>query len=192
MLTKPFNRREKVLLIVLALLLLFSAYYFAVHRPVTEEMARIQTESENISIELTALEARQQRMDQMRAELQAIFEQPNTAQIPSYDNLEQVMAFLNALLSPASDYNLSFEGLKNSDGERIVRRVMNLTFTCDSYELARDMVLRMQDCPYRCQLSNLSVSPASQSGASSNARPPLTDGPVSVSLKVTFFESRTR
>ena len=64
-LTKEFTRREKVLLVILALVLLFAVYFLAVHRPVTEGLDRIQMESETVSADLMVLEAKQQRMEQM-------------------------------------------------------------------------------------------------------------------------------
>lgn len=65
-LSKQFTRREKVLLVILALLLLFALYYLAVHRPVTEALDRIQAESDTVSMDLAVLEAKQQHMAQMR------------------------------------------------------------------------------------------------------------------------------
>ena len=68
-LSKQFTRREKVLLVILALLLLFALYYLAVHRPVTEALDCIQAESETVSMDLAVLEAKQQRMVQMQREM---------------------------------------------------------------------------------------------------------------------------
>ena len=110
-LSKQFTRREKVLLIILALLLLFAVYFLAVHRPVTEALDRIRTESETISSDLVVLEAKHQRMEQMQKELDEILAQPNVAEIPTYDNLQQVMDFLNTVLRSASEYSLSFQNL---------------------------------------------------------------------------------
>ena len=187
--SKQLTRRECILLALLGILLLFAAYFFAVHRPVTESLERIQQENESISLELTVLEAKQRRMAQMQKELDAILQQPHPAQIPHYDNLEQIMGFLNTLLSPASDYALSFESLARTEESQLLRRTMSLTFTCDSYQLARDMVLQLEACPYRCQLDDLSISPAVSQNAHSSTSLPLTAGAVTVSLRVTFFES---
>ena len=189
-LSRQFTRREKILLVILAVLLLFALYFFAVHRPVVNAMERIQSESENVSTQITILQAKEARMQAMRKELDEILAQPNVVEIPRYDNLDQVAAFLNAVLLSADEYSLSFDGTASDDDAGIVRRGMSLTFTCASYELAHTMVQQLQESPYRCQISTLSIEPLTKRGSRSDAPPPLTSGEVSVSLRGTFFESR--
>lgn len=187
-LSKQFTRREKVLLIILALLLLFAVYFLAVHRPVTEALDRIQAESETVSADLMVLEAKQQRIEQMQKELDEILAQPNVAEIPTYDNLQQVMNFLNTVLHSANEYSLSFQSLQQQEDNSILRRAMQMTFVTLSYKEARDMISQLQNCPYRCQLSDFSIAPATADGQSRDTVAALLDGPVQVSLTVTFFE----
>ena len=187
-LSKQFTRREKVLLIILALLLLFAVYFLAVHRPVTEALDRIRTESETISSDLVVLEAKHQRMEQMQKELDEILAQPNVAEIPTYDNLQQVMDFLNTVLRSASEYCLSFQNLSQPEDGSILRRTTQMAFVSPSYKKAQDMVTHLQNCPYRCQLSDISIAPATADGQSQDTAAALTDGPVEVSVTVTFFE----
>ena len=170
-LSKQFTRREKVLLIILALLLLFAVYFLAVHRPVTEALDRIRTESETISSDLVVLEAKHQRMEQMQKELDEILAQPNVAEIPTYDNLQQVMDFLNTVLRSASEYSLSFQNLSQPEDGSILRRTTQMAFVSPSYKEAQDM-----------------VAPAAADGQSQDTAAALTDGPVEVSVTVTFFE----
>lgn len=171
---------------ILALLLVVAVYFLAVHRPVTEALNRIRTESETISTDLTVLEVKQQRMDQMRAELEEILSQPNVAEIPTYDNLQQMVDFLSTVLSSASDYTLSFQSLQQPTDGNIIRRAVQMAFVSSSYEEARRMIGQLQNCPYRCQLSNFSIAPAT-AGAGSSALS-LLDGPVQVSVSVIFYE----
>ncbi len=184
-LTRQLTRREQVLLVILALLSLFAVYFLAVHLPVTEAMERAEAERETISIDLMVLEAKQKRMDQMRQELDAILAQPNVAEIPDYDNLQQVIDFLDAVLSSTGEYSLSFRGLQRSEDTGILRREIQMTFVSPSYDGAREAVERLQNCPFRCQLSALAIAPAA--GQTPNTA--LTDGAVQVSLTVTFFEN---
>ena len=102
-LSKQFTRREKILLVILALLLLAAVYFWVVHLPVTETLADVQAQKEDISANLMVLEAQQQRMEKMQAELDEILSQPNVAEIPKYDNLQRVMDFLNTVLRFADE-----------------------------------------------------------------------------------------
>ena len=110
------------------------------------------------------------------------------SEIPKYDNLQQVMDFLNTVLSSASEYTLSFQGLQQPEDGGILRRAMQMTFITLSYDGARSMIEQLQNCPYRCQLSDFSISPVSAGGQSKDAAS-LLDGPVQVSVTVTFYEN---
>lgn len=186
-LSKQFTRREKTLLVILALLLLFAVYFLVVHLPVTEDLARIEAEREAVSAELTVLEAKQQRMEQMRVEVDEILSQPNVAEIPAYDNLQQVMNFLNTVLSSAREYTLNFQSLQQPEEGTILRRTMQIAFVTASYDVARSMVEQLQNCPYRCQISDFAIAPDTPEGQDNAA---LLDGPVQVSATVIFYENQ--
>lgn len=188
-LSKQFTRRERVLLVILALLLLFAVYFLAVHRPVTEALDRIRIERENVSADLLVLEAKQQRMEQMRKEVDEILSQPNVAEIPTYDNLQQVMNFLNTVLSSASGYTLNFQSLQQPEEDAILRRTMQIAFVAASYDGARSMVEQLQNCPYRCQISDFSITPAAMEGRAQDTAA-LLDGPVQISATVIFYENQ--
>ncbi len=187
-LTRQFTRREQVLLLILAALFLFAVYFLGVHLPVNEALERTRAEREAVSADVAVLEAKQQHMDRMRQELGVILSQPHVTEIPTYDNLQRVMEFLNTILSPAEDYSLSFQGPRQSEDSAILRREMQMSYVSPSYPAAREVLERLQNCPFRCQLSALSMEPFAGDGQS-NTDAALTDGPVQVSLTVTFFEN---
>ncbi len=184
-LTRQFTRREQVLLVILALVSLFAVYFLVVHLPVTEALERAQAEKEAISTNMMVLEAKQKRMDQMQKELDAILAQPNVAEIPDYDNLQQVIDFLDTVLSTTGEYSLSFRGLQRAEDTGILRREIQMTFVSASYYEARDVLEQLQNCPFRCQLSAMGITLASGQAPDTA----LTDGAVQVSLTVTFFEN---
>ncbi len=188
-LTRQFTRREQVLLLILAVLLLFAVYFLNVHLPVTEAIESARTEREAASTEVTILEAKQKRMDEMQQELDAILSQPHVAEIPTYDNLQQVMDFLNTVLGSAADYSLSFQGLKEAEDSVILRREMQMSYVSTSYDEAREVLQELQNCPFRCQIGEASIEPFIPEGVSRDVTPALTDGPVEVTLEVTFFEN---
>lgn len=187
-LSKVFSRREKALLIVLAVLLLIAVYLYAVHFPVTAGMEQARMEKDTLTMELTVLEARQTRMEQMQAELERVWGDDHYVRTPAYDNLEQLMTFLNTLLSTAQDYDVQFGELIRSEETAVIRRTMELTATCGSYEQARALVLGLQDCPYRCLLDALSMMPVRADGSGRDRTAPLTDGAVQVTVSATFYE----
>lgn len=186
-LSKQFTRREKVLMTVLALLMVGAAYFFAVHQPVEASLEQIAARRDEAGLEVMVLEAKQARLDEMRRELEEILAQPNAPETPKYDNLQQLMVFLNAIMGPATDYSLSFQNVEAPEEGQIVRRVVDMSFTCTDYGAARAAVEHLRDCPFRCQIGALTMAPA---GAGQDAPAAgLTGGAVQVSLSITFFES---
>ena len=188
-LSRQFTRREKVLMGILAVLVLIALYLFLVDRPVKAQLESIQTQSDDLELQIIVLQATNERIQQMQAELDAVMSQPNTAAIPKYDNLEQVMAFLDTVLASSDEYNLSFEGISADEDSTILRRTMSLSFRCGSYELARAMVVKLQDCPYRCLMGNLNMTAILPEGVPAESAPPLDQAALSVSLTMTFYES---
>lgn len=185
-LSKQFTRREKVLLCILGLILVGSAYFFAVHQPVETALQELRLQQEEAQSGIMILEIKAQRLDDMRAELNEILSQPDPSETPKYDNLQQVMVFLNAILGSTADYSLSFQPVEPPEEGAVVRRVIQMSFTCPTYEEARSVVESLRGCVYRCQLGSLSMSPAAREREQSAG---LAGGPVQVSLTATFFES---
>lgn len=185
-LSKQFTRREKVLLCILGLILVGSTYYFAVHQPVETALRELTLQQEDARSSIMILEIKAQRLSEMRAELEEILARPNPPETPKYDNLQQVMVFLNTILGSTADYSLSFQPVEAPEEGSVIRRVIQMSFTCPSYGEARSVVEALRGCVYRCQLSNLSMSPAAREREQSAD---LTAGAVQVSLTATFFES---
>ena len=189
-LSKQLTLREKILLCILALLILGATYFFAVHQPVVtglEELAIAQQEAEDANL---ILQAKEQKLNQMRAELEEILAQPFAAQTQQYDNLQKIMIFLNTTLSATQEYNLSFQPLTMPEDSNVVRRVIDMNFSCSSYEQARALLETLRTCEYRCQLGNASISPStSDQVADVNSLANLLKGPVQVQVTVTFYEA---
>ncbi len=183
-LSKQFTRREKILLLVLCLLLLGALYFWLVHIPVSNSLAELQGQQTQAQNQISALQAKDARLRQMRQELEQLKNEENAAVTPSYNNLENVVAFLNAAMGSAQDYSLSFQEVSLTQDSSIVRRSIQMSFVAGSFEQAKEMVLSLRGSPYRCQLSNLSMSQAQQSDTSSG----LGAGVVQISLTITFFE----
>lgn len=184
--SKQFTKREKVLLVLLAVLLLAACYYWFVQQPIANELERIEMERSEAQAEQIVLDAKAQRLEEMRAELELLFAQPGgLAETPAYDNLQNIITQFNAILASASEYNLNFQPVEMPEEGNVVRRVINMNFTCGSYAVAQDMVQRLHDGPYRCQIGPLAIAPAATVGADGAS---LNRGPVQVSLTITYFE----
>ena len=192
-LKREFSRREKILLIVLVVLILAALYFYAVDLPARQANTGLKTETEDLQNEITILSAKKAKQDKMSAELDALLADPTTVAIPDYDNLQEVISFLNTVLYNTEDYSLSFPGIdfpKEGDSVSIARRYLSMTFVSPSYKSARTMIDRLQGSPYRCQIDGVTIRPVLYDMDHRLVEDAaLTDGSVEVTLSMTFFEN---
>ncbi len=173
---RRMTARELVLLGILAVILLTSCYVMLFYLPVTAELERLANEIELCRTQLTAAQQRAEEKQRMERELEELLSQPEPPlEMPAYDNLQQVMFELNAILASTEEYALSFGTV--DAGESIVHRRISLSFTSGSYDQAKAVLQQLHDSMYRCMLDDLRLSlPSGQR-----------DG-VTVSGSIVFFE----
>lgn len=177
---KKTTGREKVMLLFLVVLLVGVVYYMGFYQPTQNEIASIRQQISEADAQIAASSAKIASINAMQAELDEIFSRPEDeiTEIAPYDNVTGVMAELNGILAAASEYNLSFQEPSVQD-DGTVRRVITMSFSSDTYETARDILQSLTNCQWRCMVSNLSL----------NGSDDFTQGSVSVSATITFFES---
>ena len=182
MLSKSFSRREKILLLVLVVLLLCSLYALCVSRPVTNGIIKANAEIEDCVMTSSILEARLQKLEAMKNELE---EQKNgeseLAEVPEYDNLQNIIAFLNGVLGTAQDYTINFGSITMNEEGTIAKRAVSISFKADSYESAKAAVEKLEGYKYINRITNLVISPLDKDLD-------IMSGPVSVTLTIDFFE----
>ena len=177
---RELSRREKVLLMVLALLSLLALYFFVVHQPVTTAIQNAEAEGEVVSTEITILEAKVAKMAQMKAAIGDADIPP----IPDYDNQGAAITFLHSVLPTSTEYQVSFGApVQVVEGRPVVARQMSLEFHAASYEQARTIVDQLEACPFRCLMNQLQIVGAKEKN-------PITKGPVTVRLSMLFFENK--
>ena len=182
---RKFKTREKVLLCILAVIILAGCYYFFVQLPVSRIISSASAEKTALEDELLTLEILQIRYDKMTQDLAQLGETPQV-ETPKYDNLLRLMAFLNNALAPADEYDLSFDSIDTAENG-IIRRKVNMTFTASNYRTARNVVKALQNCPYRCIISDMQFEPLKEKGTETSF---LTEGKLQVTMTVTYFEQK--
>jgi hypothetical protein len=99
------------------------------------------------------------KMDEMQAELDEIFARPadEITEIAPYDNKEVVLNQLYGILGRTSDYSLNFTDPEVQD-DGTVRRNISMSFHCNSYTAAKEVIRDLTDSHWRCLVSNLAIS----------------------------------
>ena len=183
MMSRAFTKREKILMTILAVMLVVAFYYLVVEQRIGGAIEQAEADIAFYETENPILQAQKDKIDYMKAYLEEIYKQEDPQIVPEYDNLQQVMLFLNTVLSTTNDYSISFGTAQLPEGSGyIATRYVAINFASPSYAVAKQVVRNLQDCPYCCTLQNLNIMPANSGNA-------VVSGNVNVSLNVVFYES---
>ena len=154
-----FTARESLLLVFLVVLVIGVGYYLGFYTPLQNEMASIAAQTIDCQTQISTSMAKVKKMDEMQAELDEIFARPadEITEIAPYDNKEVVLNQLYGILARTQDYKLNFtDPVVQDDGT--VRRNISMSFNCANYAAAKSVIKDLTDSPWRCLVSNLSIS----------------------------------
>jgi len=179
MMQREFSKREKILLLILVVLILSLLYYILVYKTIAENISAVKLETQDIQSELAIENARLSNMSSMQAELDSFLSGGEliVAEIPDYDNIQLLMKEFNQILSQAISYNLTLSNIDFTQG--IARRPVNMTFSANSYIMAKEILANLVNCKYRNLLGALNISAPSGN---------LGQGVITVKLDITFYE----
>ena len=187
LMSRNFSTKEKVLLILLAVMLLGLIYYKLVYSRLHTAVVNAQSEvneavieqvkkfsSGSLQSELEVAQMRLARIKKMEREMDGYKSTGMIAKMGSYNNSKPETAFLNTVLSGVNDYSISFEEVTR-DGDQI-RRNFTLQYKTSSYAEAEKIMKDLTSGEYRCLISDVNCSVDS-------------GGVVTVSLIGTFYET---
>ncbi len=188
-LSRDFTRAEKIILVILALVLVGLAYYQFVYKMVAESIQKAHAEAEAIRVEMTGVNAKIQRMEEMQAELESIQSNPHASYMGSYNNSKEELAFLNDVLGGALQYNIAFSNVTR-DGDQI-RRNFSLQFTTEDYASMERIISRLCDGKLRCLINDISYSVSRYNYSATDRERYGVDWyeRVNVNCTATFFET---
>ena len=175
---RAFTTREKVLLIVLAVLIIGLSYYRFLLVPINNGIDQYRSDAAAEQDEMlvnTQLLGKQRTMEK---ELDELFAQGDPTPVPEYDNSGKVLVELNSVLSSAVDYTLNFGSTTELEGEGIICRPVNMTFRTNTYNQAKSILEQLHDSDNIGVISDLTLSNTEDSGQNY----------VDVTLLITYFE----
>ena len=176
---RELTRREKLLILLLALVLIGLAYYQFVDRPVRQSIENAHAERDSLSVELTAVQAKLKIMRRMRDEMEDITAGGTASEMKSYNNSKAELELLNDILRDTPEYSITFANVTRDKDQ--IRRNFTLQFKADEYDTVKRVIKRLTESPYRCLIGDLKLTP--ERGAY------LHDGVVTVGATATFFET---
>lgn len=177
MMTRSFTTREKILMLCLAVVILAAVYMKVVYIDVSNTMEQYPALLAEAEEELSLEQRKYGKLQAMRRELDVVKESGAELQeVPDYDNSKRIMEEMNQILRPCKNYSLNFLPLEQEGN--IIRRKIDLQFTCSNYGTAEQVVLDIDEMQYRCLITSLSMQ----------GRDTVKTGEVTARLEATFFE----
>ncbi len=188
MLTYTFSKREKIMLAVLALVGLVVLWYQLVFSNVQRRLQELDGQIASTQDELVVSQTQGATVSKMKEVVEEYEKQGyKPVLLPSYDNTQNLMAYLNALLGATPDYDISFEAPVLNEEDSTVHRSGTISFDTNTYAEARSIVESIARGPYPCQVDALGITDKTKQKNSSKDK-----APVTTNLQLTFFEKPTK
>lgn len=177
---RAFTAREKVLMIILALIIIGAVYYLFVYAPSSAAVESAQSQLTQVDSELTVQQALATQRESMEEQLEELKSDGASAQTtPKYDNNAKAVAEINKALSGAKTFTLNFQDPEQSEDGTAMRRTCSISFTAKSYAAAKSIIEDLMDGKYSCLVTDFSIT----SGASNNS------DDTSASVNIVYYES---
>lgn len=156
--SRALTRREKILLLVLALVGVVGLYFCLVHYPIAERTDEIEAERAEIADKTVVAEVRSGIYKSMRSELDEIFKMPEDelTVMPKYDNIGVLMQYFNTIFADVAP-EIQYDSVRTEDG--VVLRTVRFTFTAKDYAEAKSVIDNLTGTGFRSLLSDLSFTP---------------------------------
>lgn len=167
---RAFTTREKILMLVLAVVLLACTYYLLVFAPSQSAIESSKTQVSQLESELMIDQTMAQQVNVMRDELDEKHAAGTRAKKTlDFDGSPAIMKELNRILAGTKTYALSFADPESSEDDTTVRQSANVTFTAASYSAAKSVVEQLVDSKYTSLVTDFSITAASDGGEATAA-----------------------
>ena len=181
MLNREFTAKEKILILVAAILALGLIYYNFVYRYFQNQIKLYDTVA--LEDELMVEQNKAMRISQMK---QIIEESEGKVKgdLSVYNNQSAEIVEMGRIFDEDGD-NVNITWSDPIMSGTIIRRDVNITFHCTSYQNFKNILQKMSEMKYRCLIGNVAVTDANTKESVGIAE----SGDINASISVTFFET---
>ena len=173
---REFTQREKVLLLVLAVLIIVIGYVKLILQPINEEIESYESLTMEEQTTFSANQIKATRMNLMEKEIEKAKAKGVRREVPAYDNSSNLLPGLYQIMESSVDYSLDFGELVY-DGN-VVQRPVEMTFQTRTYKQARAIIDKLYKSGYAMQITDVNIDTKKATDTQL----------VSTSMSVTYFE----
>ena len=181
MLKREFSAKEKILILVAAILALGLIYHNFVYKYFQNQMVLYDTAT--LEDQLIIEQSKANRISQMK---QIIEESKDrvTGDLSVYNNQSAEIIEMGMIFDEDGN-NVSISWSDPVLSGTIIRRDVNITFRASSYQNFKNILRKMSEMRYRCLIRNVTVSAATQNAEGGVEKAEE----LNASISVTFFET---
>ena len=150
---KEFTKREKILLLVLAVLVIGLGYYKFMLQPINSKISDYRNLSCSFEYEQNQIKAA--RINMMEKEIQKAQADGIKRTVAPYDNSVNLMPELYGIMKSSIDYSLDFGELVFEND--IVKRPVEITYDTSTYKQARAIIDKLYSSQYAMQVDDLTI-----------------------------------
>ena len=174
---REFTKREKILLLIFAVLIIVLGYFKLILEPINNQVNeyRGMESEEQAEIDVKTVQALQ--MSLMEKEIKKAQENGISRIIPTFDNSAILLPKLYQIMDSTSAYSMNFGEITTEGG--VVMRPVAISFETRTYAQARAVIDRLYDTNYAMQIEDVTIQERKATDADS----------VNTYLSVTFFEA---
>lgn len=174
---REFTKREKVLLLIFAVLLIAVGYYKLLLEPINSQIESYRSLAQEEQMQMDTAQLQAVRMKQMETEIAQAKAAGIERTIPDYDNsavlLPQLYQIMDSTIEYAMDFDeITFEG-------NIAARPVQIEFETANYQKARRVIDKLCTTGYAMQIEDMTIQEARTTDKRS----------VHTYLSITFFEA---
>ena len=174
---RELTTREKVLLLLLAVLVIGVGYFKFVFEPINEQVTDLQSSAAQEQSEIDSSIVQLAQMRKMEKAVEASKADGQERAIPAYDNSGVLMRELYQILANTNEYTVDFSAATSREGY-IVLRPVSLSFQTGTYTQAREIINAIAGSDNLNQISDVNI----RGGQGRNS------GTVQTTLVITYFE----
>lgn len=181
--TRNFTGKEKAIIAVMLVILLFLAYNQFVDKPINKSIEDEKAEQESLRVQIEAVNKKILGLQQMKNELDELNssgEKP--IEMKPYNGSKEERYFLASVLKNTKGWDISIGDCTRSGDQ--IRRQFSVTFTTETYKKMEWFLTQLTKCPYRCIINSAKCSIQDTRNAEGEEEPE-----VVVKLTATFFET---
>ena len=173
---RELTKREKILLLILAILIIVLGYYKIILEPINDQITNYEGMQLQEETEVDTKTTQAMKMAVMEKEIEKAKASGIEREVPTYDNSKVLLPKLYEIMDASTDYSMTFQDIVTEGN--VVYRGIDITFQTRNYTQARKIIDEIIDMGYALEISDITMQETNEDSSS-----------MSTYMNVTFYEA---